>query len=292
MEKHAFLIIAHKIDLTLLTLLRSIDSPNHDVFLHFDKKAKKLDVGGINGVCKKSKLEVLREISVSWGGDTLISVEYVLLEAAMKRGRYDWFHLLSGSDLMLVGNRKFDSFFADNKRKNFVRIEKPFFEYRDRVRYFYPFQNAMGRNATKSILCRVLLLFQKLVGVNRHKAIVFQKGSQWFSIEKEFARFLLSKREWVAKVFRWTLCGDELFVQTVLINSPYKDSLYVKKYEDSCAANLRYIDWGRGDPHIWTKADFKELMDSGCFFARKFDAKVDVEIIQLIYEETCHENTN
>ena len=38
MEKHAFLIIAHKLDFTLSTLLSLLDDKRNDIFIHIDKK--------------------------------------------------------------------------------------------------------------------------------------------------------------------------------------------------------------------------------------------------------------
>ena len=37
-NKHAYLIIAHKNDYTLSSLLKAIDNENNDIFLHMDKK--------------------------------------------------------------------------------------------------------------------------------------------------------------------------------------------------------------------------------------------------------------
>ena len=47
---------------------------------------------------------------------------------------------------------------------------------------------------------------------------------------------------------------------------------------------MRKIDWSRGGPYVWRKEDFEELIDSDCMFARKFDEKIDLEIIDLLYK--------
>ena len=291
MDRHAFLIIAHKIDSVLITLMKSIDASNHDIYLHIDKKSKDIHLNQLDGVCLHSHLYVSRIVQVAWGGDTQIKVEYALLGQAMSQGGYDYFHLLSGSDLMLVSTSKFDEFFSANKGKIFVRMEKERFEYQGRVRYYYPLQNTLGRNADKNFANKCILFSQKLVRVHRNKDVKFQKGSQWFSIEKNFAEYLLAKKEWVKKIFHNTLCCDELFVQTVLINSPYADSLYCKEYNDSCKMNMRYIDWKRGNPYVFTKEDYDELMQSGCLFARKFDETKDREIIEMIFKSIKDESS-
>ena len=42
-DKHAFLVIAHKDDETLRTLLRTLDDPRNDIFIHMDAKNKRWD---------------------------------------------------------------------------------------------------------------------------------------------------------------------------------------------------------------------------------------------------------
>lgn len=37
---------------------------------------------------------------------------------------------------------------------------------------------------------------------------------------------LIGKKNWIFKRFRYTFCGDEIFLQTVLWNSPYKENIY------------------------------------------------------------------
>lgn len=48
---------------------------------------------------------------------------------------------------------------------------------------------------------------------------------------------------------------------------------------------MRLIDWDRGRPYTFRKEDYDEIMASDCFFARKFDEKVDFDIVELIYNE-------
>lgn len=82
-------------------------------------------------------------------------------------------------------------------------------------------------------------------------------------------------------MFNHTFCPDEIFLQTVLWNSPYKNNIY--DYEDEYHSCLRYIDWKRGEPYIWKENDFDELINSTnkCFFARKFNVQ-DKNLINKI----------
>jgi len=70
--------------------------------------------------------------------------------------------------------------------------------------------------------------------------------------------------------------ADEMFFQTVLMNSQLRDTVVNDK--------LRYVDWSQKNSHpkIITKQDYQRLKDSGQLFARKFDIHVDAEILDML----------
>jgi hypothetical protein len=52
-------------------------------------------------------------------------------------------------------------------------------------------------------------------------------------------------------------------------------------------ADTRYIDWERGsnnNPYVFRENDFEELMNAKALFARKFDLKIDKNIIEKLCE--------
>lgn len=150
----------------------------------------------------------------------------------------------------------------------------------DRLNYYYIFQNYIkrGTDGLLSRLQRKAIRIQKLFRINRTKEakIQFQKGAQWFSITHSTACYVLSEYNHYKKHFKYTLCGDEEFLQTILINSPHIDRIIDE--------NLRCIDWHRGNPYIFKLDDYNMLMDSDKLFARKFDIRIDRDIIQKIYD--------
>ena len=46
--------------------------------------------------------------------------------------------------------------------------------------------------------------------------VPFKKGANWVSISDDFCRYLIGKKIWIFKRFKYTFCGDEIFLQTVL----------------------------------------------------------------------------
>lgn len=280
-NKQAYLIIAHKEDLVFRTLLQLLDDPRNDIFIHMDKKNSSYDAEKIEGQLKKSNIYHTERTSVSWGGYSLVNAELLLLKKAVSVGRYQHYHLLSGADLPLKSQDDIVAFFEANEGKEFIRFEKENFTYRNRVQYFYPFQEMVGRGEKKlwSLLNGIALIVQKTLKMNRNKQIIFQKGTQWFSITDSLARYVVEQESWIQSVFHSTLCCDEVFLQTIVNQSNYRDRLYHREYDNDLHAIMRYIDWERGCPYVFTLADMDELLKSGMMFARKFDEQVDKKII-------------
>jgi hydrogenase maturation factor HypF (carbamoyltransferase family) len=85
----------------------------------------------------------------------------------------------------------------------------------------------------------------------------------------------------VRDFFTKSFAPDEMFFQTVLMNSPYQ-SMIVNDHR-------RYIDWTEGNRHPKTLTcdDLKALVSSDKLFARKFNLTVDKNILQRI-DEAIH----
>lgn len=94
------------------------------------------------------------------------------------------------------------------------------------------------------------------------------------------------------KTFKYTLNADEIFIQTLLINSPFKCKIYQPQEYNSGKMNQRQIDWKRGKPYTYTIDDYDFLVKSPLLFARKFDCKKDVEIIDKIANHTLSADKN
>lgn len=158
------------------------------------------------------------------------------------------------------------------------------FDYEDRIRFYYRFQEVVGRrkNSILGIIQRIDLRLQSLLGIKRNKNTVFQKGSNWCSIKGNFDQYLLEKQIWIEDIFYDTYCCDEVFFQTVLINSKYKDNLYNLQYDDAAIGNMRLIDWGRGNPYVFSSSDYDQLISSELLFARKFQWTTNSDIVEML----------
>lgn len=115
------------------------------------------------------------------------------------------------------------------------------------------------------------------------KEFEFFGGKTWWSFTEKSAAYILrfyDKNKKFNSFFKYTLIPDEMYFQTLLLNSPFKE-----KIENNY---LREIEWEGGDgthPIIFTKKDIERLKNSKNLFARKFDLDIDPDIFDLIDNE-------
>lgn len=287
MNKHAYLIIAHNEPEVLRTLLAMLDDVRNDIFVHIDRRARSVYESVKDYKPKHSTLVFLEHpIAVYWGDISQVQVEYMLFERAFSQGPYAYYHLLSGVDLPIKSQDYIHAFFQQNQGKEFVGFWMDAAHRRDLKRKVYRYylftRYFKGGNALVHSVCalsrNLFLALQKVIRYKRNQGnIVFQKGFNWVSITQAFCTYLLSQKENVFRTFRYTLCPDEIFIQTVLWNSSFREHIYNK--ENALIGSMRYIDWERGNPYVWQEKDTDELLSSPYLFARKFASASNVRAL-------------
>ncbi len=287
MNKHAYLIIAHNEPEVLRTLLAMLDDVRNDIFVHIDRRACSVYESIKDYKVEHSALIFLEHpIAVYWGDISQVQVEYMLFERAFSQGPYAYYHLLSGVDLPIKSQDYIHAFFQKNQGKEFVGFWMDAAHRRDLKRKVYRYylftRYFKGGNALVHSVCalsrNLFLALQKVIRYKRNQGnIVFQKGFNWVSITQAFCTYLLSQKENVFRTFRYTLCPDEIFIQTVLWNSSFREHIYNK--ENALIGSMRYIDWERGNPYVWQEKDTDELLSSPYLFARKFASASNVRAL-------------
>lgn len=286
MNKHAYLIIAHRIDYTFYTLLRMIDDSRNDIFIHIDKKTSFTCSDILSKVSRSTVFILDNRISVTWGDLSQITCELMLFEKATQIDRYKYYHLISGQDLPIKSQDYIHEFFSSSNLE-YIGFEREKFIYADRVQYYHFLQPLIGRK--DSLIKRSInkietlsLSIQKAIGIERFPNGLFQKGTNWVSVTDAYAQSLVRAKNTILKQYRWTLCCDEVYKQSFALDNGYEKKCY--KY-DNKYCNMRKIDWKRGCPYTWRSSNINELLESSCLFARKFDSTVDKDIIDLVYSK-------
>lgn len=283
--RHAFLIIAHNNPEILKAQIDILKSPNTDFYYHLDSKMvidkemiRKWADGHIYFVDSKK---------IRWGHFSQIDCELRLIQAAVdsKKG-YDYYHLLSGVDLPIKKFSDIDSFFEQNKGKEFIHFDGEVVDtsVRERISFYHIFP---GREHWQRVINGLGIKIQRRFKIDRLKRLgwIVQKGANWFSITSELAQDIIAQQKLIRKVFRYSFCGDEVFLQTFVYNSSHKDHLYIKEFNNDYKMCMRYIDWQRGNPYIFKTEDKEQLMNSDFIFARKFDYNIDADIVQILVDK-------
>ena len=127
-------------------------------------------------------------------------------------------------------------------------------------------------------------------------------GSSWWCLTRECLTYIhgfIKENPDFFDYFKYVNLSEEIFFQTLILNSPFKDSVVND--------DLRCIDWSdgrwqvkswyrfpfeqgqtrvwRSGPRISRKEHFEILKNSKGLIARKFDTRIDSEILDLIDHE-------
>ena len=290
MLRHAYLIMIHEDSLVLKRLIQLLDDENSDFYIHVDRHGAFVDGEKLQKLVKKSKVFIYRKYRVYWGTNSITNAELYLLKQAVK-GKYDYYHILSGADLPIKSKEQILQFFEKNNGKEFIHFGTR--QYQDdiqqRYNVYHFFSKQLGRRRDKKIwvdLETYSLAIQRRLHIDRtkKKSFSFYGGANWCSITSGLAAYAVRNYPKYKRAFWATQMSDEAVLQTIVMDSPFKGNLYISGFENNYDACLRYIDWNRGTPYVFRNEDFDELMASDCMFARKFDAKIDQDIVDKIYQ--------
>ena len=105
-------------------------------------------------------------------------------------------------------------------------------------------------------------------------------GEAWWAFTRPVAEHVhafVEDNPSFVRFFEHVLHPSELFFHTIVMNSPFGDTVV--------SDTLRYIDWSEDPgPVILRTRDLETLRASGKLFARKFDTDVDGRVLDLIDE--------
>ena len=281
--------MAHNDFPILKELLRAIDDKRNDIFLHIDIKSKGWDKTEFTSVVKFSNLFFVPSTDVRWGGYSQVHCELRLIEAAINHSEsYTYLHLLTGATYPLKNQDYMHDFFNKNQGYEFIGISPA--DFSQRVQYDYLF-NEMGKPNTflkrrALTIRRIFLGIQKTFHWRRKysNGIVVKKGLVYWSLTQAAATYLLAKEDFIHKLCKDGLCNDEVFAQTTLWDSPFREKIF--NVEDEYESCQRITPWGFSDEshreNFFHETDYNFLKQSGKLFALKFGGDEGLRLIKMI----------
>lgn len=279
--KVAFLMQCHKNPEQINLLLEALNHPMVDVFVHVDKKSQAIK----DKITQRAGVYILPEqqcVDVQWAQYSQVEATLQLLRAAVIGG-YSHYWLISGQDYPLRPMDNILDFLEANQEANFIECSqiKPFNKRND---VYFP-NSVIGRKLWQKVLKNLWIYgtggWNKTFPIFKRKApddFKYWFGSQWWCLNSTTAQWIidyLNEHTEYEKFFEHSLCSDECFFQTLVMNSPFANT--TKPY-------LHYIKWekGKSSPRTLTTIDYEELKKTEKIIARKFDIDVDTEIIERL----------
>lgn len=268
---------------------------NSHVFVHIDKKSR---------ICKKDivvneKVHIMeKSYAVEWGDFSQIESVVALMEYASTFGTFDYFSLHSESDMLVRPMGELVEYLSDDHAYAYTWCYKlPYKEWQyggglGRIALYWPqiFRKKYRWNSPmryfRSLYGKMYTL-HLIKGKKLPKDIDFWGRCDWFTLSGACVNFIidyLSKHPEYIELFRNSLIGSEIFFTTLV--HMVKD----KKIESS--NNLRYIDFEHqdfrkpGSPKELDMNDIEAIAASNRFFARKFDARYDKNVIDYYINVT------
>lgn len=297
MKKHAYLIMAHANWDLLEKIILQLDDENHDIYLHISSLSTDFDPARFEPIVKKSKLYMLPRIACTWAGFCLVRVHFEFLRAATPK-EYFYYHVISGVDLPLHSNAYLQNFFDKHYPAEFIHLSR---NVSRRVYMVTAYKQLLLRWVHKPVFFRLCYLgintvyggLQNLFGKNRVKKRLkdrpLKTGSSWWSITHGCAKYVLEHEAWVEEKFSDVqMCSDEIYLQTLLWQSPFRETLFTDHiYKEVYSYHARFIYWGdhpplSGRPTPIRMAQLPYLLGVEELFARKFDPKIDSEVIDRV----------
>ena len=277
--KIAYIVSAYKNPDQVVRLIRRVDGSHARVFLHVDRKTSDEDYGRIarplSGV---ANVELLDRHRCYWGGFGHVRATLKGIDAALRSGfDFDYAVLLTGQDYPIATTAGIEEVFRSSDGRSYMsHFALPTDEWEggglDRIERWHVRLRSR----------RYVIEPRPRIGVRRRFPLGLQPfgGSAYWCLSRrcvEYVDEFVGRNPSFVRFFRHVEVPDELFFQTILMNSPLRGSIV----DD----DLRYVewrDWNDSRPAALRTGDFAKIMSSGKLFARKFDVEEDAEILDLI----------
>lgn len=298
MTKIAYLVLAHDQPALFGRLVGALQHDGAAVYAHIDGKQDAAPFRQAAGALPVRFLDA--PVAVNWGGYSQVEAMLRLLAAAADGG-HEHFIFLSGRDYPLRRPAELQALLAQDPQRNYIN----FYALRkgtdfSRLIEVYAFRDYYARlrvPAVKRLVQWLVRAANRVLPARRFvPGLQPYRGSTSWCLSAAAAAYLLDfvrqeQNAPVLRFFRSVTGADEILFQTILLNSPlapqcagYDDVAQHHSAMNENKVSLHYIDWSpaRENPAVLEGRDFAPLMQSGKFFARKFDQTRSAALLDRI----------
>ena len=268
----AYLVLVHRYPQQFKRLFKAIHDPANQYLVHVDKNSgPALEADIRDFLAAYPNAAVLESKKALWGGYSLVDAELRGMAKLLEMGK-DWTHFinLSGQDFPLMTQKRIKAFLTRNSGKEFIRVLDQAKVRPDTMGRVLQYVEELGGRIIDTLATRLFL-----------DGAMPYIGTQWKIVSRRFCDFVCHDPsvERYKAFYRNTFIADEGFFQTVIMNTA--------AHGEVVNDDKRMIDWiPDGDiklrPRTFTTVDAVSLTTSADLFARKFDAEVDSEILDIL----------
>lgn len=234
--KYAVCMLAHQKPELIKRIVEKVKSQQVQVYIHLDARKEMGDFTHIEGV-----KFIENRVKVFWGGRSMVVAMYNLIEQVLRDQECDYILFISGEDYPIVPADRYHEYI--DPEKNYITYEqfpKSDWDYGgiDRINRYYFFRN------DRVFLSRALIKLQKILHYQKpywRKDFQVYGGSQWININRKAAQYILENWKKYYRFFKYCRIPDEMIFQTILMNSPMKDTVINN--------NLRFLRFEKNQDH-------------------------------------------
>jgi hypothetical protein len=233
-----------------------------------------------------------KRINIVWSNFTFVQAMLNSIDTLVEsKVDFDYAFLHSGQDYPVKSRNYIVNALSENRGKQYLEVI-PFSELNHISNWLDTYHFWVGKRhfwhphqrSNKIIIAFYNFVFSLFLPKNRElpQAFIPYKGSTWWTLTRDCVEFLHQQShspdgKKIIKYFKNTWHPAEFFVQTILMNSKYR--------EDIINNDQRFIIWPENDdghPKILTEADYNDIICSDRLFARKFNSRIDAKVLDLL----------
>jgi hypothetical protein len=282
-----YIVLAHHYPEQLIRLLYRLNKTQSTILVHLDRKMDENCVRQIKkSTDSSSNIHYLPRSFCIWGDFGMVQAANDAIRTIIDdQIPCDYACLLSGQDYPIKPHTELVSFLSAHLGHSFLEyFPLPSENWTNGginryEEWHFSLPILSGFPKLRNKLCRVSRrIFNHLLPKRKMPyRLIPYGGSSWWCLAYPSLKYINDYNhdyKYFSEFFKHALSPDELFYQTILLNSPLSSTII--------GHNLTYADWQRGSPKILGTEDIDRIKQSNMFFARKIDINTDSNILDAL----------
>ena len=287
----AYFLPVHKYAHLFKRIFRAIYDAENTYLIHIDKKSEPSFHQEIRDFLSPyANVRFMPSYDCVYYGYSTLDIDLKAIKELLNE-KWDFFLNVSGQDFPLKSQAYIRNYLESRRDKNFVQvrdIEKEWKKISYRAHWYVIELKINSRILQRKRLLPTPIWRPYPKGYRRYG------GSAWCILNREFCEYLTLDPSYdrLKRFMKHTIIPEEEFFQTVIMNSPFKDTVINDNKRFITFQGIRMFDnlartvglrgYYYSRMKLVTMDDLDKLTKSDAFFARKVDESVDPRVIDVL----------